>query len=167
MAREFQRADRVADFLQQELAVLISREVRDPRVGMVDVTGVEVSKDLSHARVFVTFPGGGATSASNAATDTGANSEAPTENTSSASGRGKGKKKKKTDEKDERVDVLNGAAGYLRSLLAKSSTMRFTPSLKFVYDESIQRGSYLTRLIDDAVERDQRANAASSEENPE
>ncbi|MFK8018438.1 MAG: 30S ribosome-binding factor RbfA [Pseudomonadales bacterium] len=166
MAREFQRADRVADFLQQELAVLISREVRDPRVGMVDVTGVEVSKDLSHARVFVTFPAGGQ-SATSAATETSADSEAQVTSRSSASGRGKGKKKKKADEKDERVDVLNGAAGYLRSLLAKSSTMRFTPSLKFVYDESIQRGSYLTRLIDDAVERDQRANAASSEEDPE
>ena len=43
--REFKRTDRVADQLQQELAVLIQREVKDPRLGMVTVSGVSVSRD--------------------------------------------------------------------------------------------------------------------------
>jgi ribosome-binding factor A len=57
MPREFSRTQRVADFLRQELAGLIQLELRDPRIGMVSVTGVEVSRDMSHARVFVTVLG--------------------------------------------------------------------------------------------------------------
>lgn len=57
MPREFSRAERVSDALQQELAVLIREEIRDPRVGMVNVTGVDVSRDLAYAKVHVTFVG--------------------------------------------------------------------------------------------------------------
>lgn len=57
MAREYSRTQRVADFLKQELATLIQFEVRDPRVGMVSVTDVEVSRDLSYAKVYVTVLG--------------------------------------------------------------------------------------------------------------
>ena len=57
MAKEYARTQRVADYLQRELAALIQHEVRDPRVGMVSVTGVEVSRDLGHAKVFVTVMG--------------------------------------------------------------------------------------------------------------
>jgi len=57
MAREFGRTDRVADFLKRELARLLQFEVRDPRVGMASVTGVEVTRDLAHAKVFVTVMG--------------------------------------------------------------------------------------------------------------
>jgi ribosome-binding factor A len=54
MAREFSRTQRVADYLQRELAVLIQQELRDPRIGMVSITGVDVSRDLAHARVYFT-----------------------------------------------------------------------------------------------------------------
>jgi ribosome-binding factor A len=57
MAREFARTQRVADYLQRELASLIQQEVRDPRVGMVSITGVDVSRDLGHARVYYTVMG--------------------------------------------------------------------------------------------------------------
>jgi ribosome-binding factor A len=57
MPREFSRTQRVADFLKQELAGLIQLELRDPRIGMVSVTGVEVARDMSHAKVFVTVLG--------------------------------------------------------------------------------------------------------------
>ncbi len=57
MAREFNRTDRVADFLRRELAVLIQQEMRDPRVELVSITEVEVSKDLGHARVYYTAIG--------------------------------------------------------------------------------------------------------------
>lgn len=57
MAKEYSRTQRVADFVQQELANLIQFEVRDPRVGMVSITAVDVSRDLSHAKVFVTVMG--------------------------------------------------------------------------------------------------------------
>lgn len=57
MAREFQRTERVADFLRKELATLLQFEVRDPRVGMVSITSVEVSRDLAYARVYCTVLG--------------------------------------------------------------------------------------------------------------
>ena len=57
MAKEYARTQRVADYLQRELAALIQHEVRDPRVGMVSVTGVDVSRDLGHARVYYTMMG--------------------------------------------------------------------------------------------------------------
>ena len=58
MAQEYSRTQRVADQIQRELAALIQREVKDPRVGMATVSAVEVSRDLSHAKVFVTILNG-------------------------------------------------------------------------------------------------------------
>lgn len=57
MAKEYSRTQRVGDFLKQELASLIQFEVRDPRVGMVSITDVEVSRDMSHAKVYMTVMG--------------------------------------------------------------------------------------------------------------
>ena len=55
MAREFKRTDRLGDAVQRILAQLIQFEIRDPRVGMVNINDVEVSRDLSYAKIFVTF----------------------------------------------------------------------------------------------------------------
>jgi ribosome-binding factor A len=55
MAQEFSRTQRVAGQIQRELAQLIQQELRDPRVGLVTISAVEVSKDMGHAKVFVTF----------------------------------------------------------------------------------------------------------------
>jgi ribosome-binding factor A len=52
--RQFSRSDRVSGQLRRELAQLIQLEVKDPAVGFVSVSDVEVSRDLAHARVFVT-----------------------------------------------------------------------------------------------------------------
>ncbi|MCR8921234.1 30S ribosome-binding factor RbfA [Dasania sp. GY-MA-18] len=57
MAKEYSRTQRVGDFIKRELSGLIQFEIRDPRVGMVSVTDVEVSRDMSHAKVFVTVLG--------------------------------------------------------------------------------------------------------------
>ena len=57
MAREYNRTDRVADYLREELAQLIQHQMRDPRVEMVSITDVDVSKDLGHAKVFYTVLG--------------------------------------------------------------------------------------------------------------
>lgn len=57
MAKEFSRSDRVAEQLQRELADLLQFEVKDPRVGQVTVTEVQVSGDLAHAKVFFSTQG--------------------------------------------------------------------------------------------------------------
>ena len=54
MPREFPRARRVEEQLKRLLAEQIRREVKDPRVGLVTITAVEVSRDLSHATVYFT-----------------------------------------------------------------------------------------------------------------
>ena len=57
MAKEYSRTQRIGDQMQRELSHLIQREIKDPRVGLVTVTAVEVSRDLSNAKVFVTVMG--------------------------------------------------------------------------------------------------------------
>ena len=54
-ARGYCRTDRIADQIQRDLALLLQREIKDPRVGMVTINSVNVSKDLSYADVYVTF----------------------------------------------------------------------------------------------------------------
>ncbi|WP_188150940.1 30S ribosome-binding factor RbfA [Teredinibacter waterburyi] len=57
MPREFKRSDRVADALQRSLAQHIRAEVRDPRVGMVNINAVTVTRDLANAKVYITVVG--------------------------------------------------------------------------------------------------------------
>lgn len=53
MPRDFQRSRRIEEQIQRLLSELVRREVKDPRVGLITITAVEVSRDLSHAKVFV------------------------------------------------------------------------------------------------------------------
>ena len=57
MPKDYSRTQRIGDFLQQELARLLQFTLSDPRLKMVSVTGVDVSRDLSHAKVFFTQMG--------------------------------------------------------------------------------------------------------------
>jgi len=115
MPRDFSRSARLAEQIQRDLSDLIRLEVRDPRVGLVTVTDVEVSRDLSHAKVFVTSLAGAA-------------------------------------QAEQSMQALQHAAGFLRSRLAQSLKARTVPELHFVYDESVERGIKLSRMIDEAVE---------------
>jgi ribosome-binding factor A len=119
MAKEYARTQRVADYLQRELAAVIQHGVRDPRVGMVSITGVDVSRDLRHARVYYTVMG----------IDS-------------------------SEDASESTEVLNKAAGFLRSQLSKSSNMRSVPQLRFYFDSSIGRGRELEDLIKRATDAD-------------
>lgn len=58
MAHDSRRSDRVAEAIREEVATFLSEDVKDPRVrGLVTVTGVDVTRDLRHARVFVSVMG--------------------------------------------------------------------------------------------------------------
>ncbi|SRR6266568_477221 len=115
MPRKTGRPQKLGDQIQRELSGLLQREVRDPRVGMVTITSVDVSPDLSHAKIFFTL-----------------------------------------FEKQELEGTLQGlkrSAGFLRSQLAKRIRLYTTPELRFVYDESVERGDRLSRLIDSVIEK--------------
>jgi len=55
MAKEFSRIDRIGDQIQRELATLIQREVKDPRVSLVTVNAVRVSRDLGYADIYISL----------------------------------------------------------------------------------------------------------------
>jgi len=57
MAKDYARTERVGEQMQRELAELVRLEVKDPRVRMVTLTGVEVARDYSHAKVYYTTLG--------------------------------------------------------------------------------------------------------------
>ena len=114
MAKNNSRAGRLADQIQRELAEAIRGDLKDPRVELVTITGVEVSGDYHLARIFVTTLRG----------------EGAIENA---------------------LEGLRHASGFLRSRLAKVLRTRTVPELQFVYDESIERGDRLSRLIEQAV----------------
>ena len=107
------RPQKIADLMQRELSGLLQREVRDTRVGMVTITSVDVSPDLSHAKVFFTILD--------------------------------------KAKKDDTTKGLQRAASFLRSQMARRMSMYTTPELRFVYDESVERGDRISRLIDSVV----------------
>lgn len=55
MAKAFKRTDRISQQVKKSIALILQREVKDPRIGMVTVSDVEVSRDLAYAKVYVTF----------------------------------------------------------------------------------------------------------------
>ncbi|HKK04733.1 MAG TPA: 30S ribosome-binding factor RbfA [Gammaproteobacteria bacterium] len=121
MSKEFSRSRRVGEQMQRELAQLIQREVKDPRLGMVTVSGVDVSRDYSVAKVYITVLGDNADPA-------------------------------------QTLAILNKVSGFLRHELGQRMVLRTVPALTFHYDESVERGSELSRLIDEAVSKDRDSN---------
>ena len=57
MAKEYSRTQRVAEQVQKELAQIIQLEMKDPRLGLVTVSAVDVSRDLAFADIYVSFLG--------------------------------------------------------------------------------------------------------------
>ena len=117
--RHSPRSARIGDEIQRELMTLLREEVKDPRVGRVTVTHVEVTSDMSHAKVLVTDLAGRAHAA-------------------------------------QTVAALARTAGFLRSALAHRLSTYSVPQLTFVYDDSIESGLELSRLIDRAVAEDRK-----------
>ena len=115
MKRGQGRPQRLGDLIQREVSDLIRLEVRDPRVGMITITSVDVSPDMSHAKIFFTVL--------------------------------------EKEELRETLEGLGRSAGFLRSQLAKRIKMYTTPELRFAYDESVERGDQVSRLIDKALQK--------------
>lgn len=117
--KESSRDLRVADFVRDELSNIMQREMRDPRIGMVSINEVKVSKDLAFADVYIS------------------SLETP-----------------EHDKQASLIKVLNKAAGFFRSTLAKRHSMRTTPKPRFHYDEVADRAPRLDALISKAVAAD-------------
>ncbi len=118
MPKEYSRSQRVAEQIRRELAELIRLEVKDPRIGMISLTDVEVTPDYAHAKVYFTSMTG-------------------------------------EEGLDEILAGLRRASGFLRRELGRRVRIHTTPELHFHYDKSLEQGSRLSRLIDDAVREDE------------
>jgi ribosome-binding factor A len=89
-------------------------ELKDPRIGMVTVTGVHVTPDLAEARIFISVFGND-------------------------------KKRAAT------LAGLDSARGVLQAKLGRQLSLRRTPMLTFAYDDSVERGVRMTKLIEDVT----------------
>lgn len=110
----YSRKDRVSEQIRRELAELIRTELKDPRVGMISLTDVEVTADYAHAKVFFSTLAAG-------------------------------------DNLPAVMTGLQKASGFLRRELGKRISIHMTPQLHFVFDQSLERGADLSKLIDEAL----------------
>lgn len=118
------RPEKVAHLMRREIADILQRRVRDPRVSaMVSVTDVEVTPDLSFARVYVSIMG---PEAERAAT----------------------------------LEALRHAAGFVRHELGERLDLREVPEVRFVHDESLERGA----RVEDLLKRIQEGRPVEDEE---
>ena len=110
------RIAQINKLIRRELSELIQRELKDPRIDeFVIVTDVETSKDLRHARVFISHIGN-------------------------------------EEQRQEILQVLQSAAGFLRKELNNNLRLRRIPELHFCQDNSIERGTHILNLIDQVSE---------------
>lgn len=118
------RQARLAEFLRDEISTIIQRELRDPRVGFVSVTRVELSPDLRHARVYVSVYGS-------------------------------------PEEQEEALRALQGAAGFIRRLIAPHLHTRHIPELHFKLDRSLEHAEQVARLLYQ-IQRERQASSTGS-----
>lgn len=111
MPKTTDRMQRISDLIHRNIAKILSEEFKDPRIGLVTVMGIEVSRDLSFAKVYVSIY--------------------------------------ETDKVVQTLKVLNGASGFFRSHLAKMCHLRVIPKLKFIFDDSVQKGARIHSLLQD------------------
>jgi ribosome-binding factor A len=105
------RPEKVAHLMRREIAEILQQKLRDPRVSaMVSVTDVEVTHDLSFARVFVSIMGSPAECAST-------------------------------------LEALGHAAGFVRHELGSRLGLREVPEVRFVHDQSLDRGARVEELL--------------------
>ncbi|CAA2930356.1 30S ribosome-binding factor RbfA [Arsenophonus endosymbiont of Bemisia tabaci] len=126
MAREFSRAQRVAQEIQKEIAIILYREIQDPRVEMATVSGVEVSRDLAYAKVFVTFL-----------------NISPKEHETDMV-------------KNGIKVLNGDMAKHIRSLLGKAMRLRIVPELTFFYDSSLLEGMRMSNLVRSVIRDDEK-----------
>ncbi len=108
------RPFRLAESIKEEVSKMIREDIKDPRLGFVTVTDVEVADDLRHAKVFVSILG-------------------------------------EEEEIKESMDVLKRAAGFVRSELGKTIRLRYVPEISFRYDQSIEHGAHISKLLREVI----------------
>ena len=110
--RPSRRPQRLGQQIQHEISLILSRNMKDRRVGFVTVTGVDLSPDYRHARVFVSALGS-------------------------------------EKEKEESLEALNRATGWIRRELGQRIRMKFLPEIAFREDSSREYGDRIDQLLEE------------------
>ena len=119
-----QRTQQVADLLQRELALILQRELTDPRLGFVTVTEVDVSPDLRQAKIYVTcLP------------------KAAEHMTFDAKAQ------------QHQIYVLQNSVSFIRRVLTKQVQLRMMPKLCFVYDETANKAYRIAQRLSESSGR--------------
>ncbi|MDH8902840.1 30S ribosome-binding factor RbfA [Staphylococcus epidermidis] len=111
------RAERVGEQMKQEIMDIVNNKVKDPRVGFLTITDVELTNDLSQAKVYLTVLGN-------------------------------------DKEVDNTFKALHKATGCIKSELGSRMRLRIIPELTFEYDESIEYGNKIERMIQELHKND-------------
>ena len=109
------KIERLNNLYLAELSKIIFKEIKNPIIKTVNLTAVEITNDLSFAKVYFTCM---------------------------------------NEDKDKVLEELNSAKGFLRTKLAEVIEIRHTPELVFNYDNSIEYGMNIERIIKNIHEKD-------------
>lgn len=120
--RKVRRHHRVVELVRQQIVEILSREVKDPRLGHFTVTDVELSPDLSSALVYV------------CRFVTGDQPHEPTE-----------------EEKETLLRALSSASHFIYERLKKRLVMKHIPSIRFTYDWRLSKASEVWGLVKKAT----------------
>ncbi len=113
------RINRISEEVKKVVSQLIYNGLKDPRIKeMTSITRVEVTRDLSYAKIYVSVLGN-------------------------------------ENEKNETIEGLNNAKGYIRKEISSSIDLRHAPEPIFYLDESIEQGIYMSKLIDSLNKKDE------------
>jgi ribosome-binding factor A len=127
------RQQQFADFIRDEVSQILMYEMKDPRLGLVSITRVEMSPDLRYARVFVSVYGD-------------------------------------EEKRQETLQALTGASGFIRRLLAPRVHARHIPEVSFRIDRSMEHAEAISRTLqnlDDIGSDDQTETASDDSEGRE
>lgn len=111
------RAERVGEQMKKEIMDIVNNKVKDPRIGFITITDVELTNDLSQAKVFLTVLGS-------------------------------------EKEVNDTFKALDKAKGFIKSELGSRMRLLIVPELFFEYDESIEYGNKIERMIQDLHKQD-------------
>ena len=106
------RPESVGRLIREIVSDLVQHRLKDPRLGFVTLTGVDVTRDLKTARIYVSVMGDPTT-------------------------------------REDSLAALASATPFLRKEMGQRIRLRHTPELLFVYDDSLERGARIDKILDD------------------
>src|SRR3989338_8612001 len=135
------RTERVAELIRVELGTLILMKLKDPLLGFVTITRVEVSPDLRHARVWYSV-----LKPQESAGQSGQTAEGVHSKTAPAAGPGRSGQTADGGQ-SKTAEALESARGFLQHELSAALKLRLTPVLSFELDHSVDHSMQIEAII--------------------